>query len=171
MAIPVPEGYFSSAQDRPWQWSPLAGGTLWSSPCCSPGRKPHFPPTLELVTDCSVWEWHEMWYLADGSGLFVLLLATSPFLFHFMFPFLHTAVPELQLWDHVCLCLALKGSVQSDQREALLQGLNLSFRCFPICLVLTAKHTEIILKGVDATAAEREITLLSLVFELFISGG
>lgn len=27
MAIPFPEGYFSPAQDRPWQWSPLAAGT------------------------------------------------------------------------------------------------------------------------------------------------
>lgn len=133
MAIPVPvRDIFPQHRiglDSDVHW---LQALLWSSPCCSPGKNPNFLPTLELMTDCGVWEWHEMWYLADGSSLFVLLPASSPFLFHFMFPFLHTAAPELQLWDHVCLGIALKGSVQSDQRKG---GLNPSFRCFPICLV------------------------------------
>lgn len=90
---------------------------LWSSPCCSSGRNPHFPPTLELKTDCSVWEWHEMWYLADGSGLFVLP-ASSPFLFHFMFPFLHPAVLSFSC-ETTCACALLWRALCKVIREKL----------------------------------------------------
>lgn len=97
------------SSDLHWLWGALVILTL-------PEINTKFLPTLELMTGECTWEWHEMRYPADNSGLFVLFFVAS-FRFHFLFPFLHAVVPDLTSWAHACLWAALKGFVKSDQRK------------------------------------------------------
>lgn len=94
------------------------------------------------MTDRGVWEWHEMWYLADNSGLFVLFPASFSFLFHFMFPFLHATVPELKLRGHGLLWRGLWEVIRErrlvGRSESTVVSLHLEWK--------TVRHLQIIKK-------------------------